>query len=716
MLRSPCLATAALSLCLLAAGASPALAGKPIPANPAKVVGQAQNIEVVPNLSTAGRTADGQRAWGKTVTVNGAAFLKPRFANVNLRPGDVLVVRSASGKVVEEITLRGPENRGSFWGLSAFGDTLHLELRFQKPYERTPFRISQVMVGDPAMLAEAAGVPQPRSICSPGDFEDVICYDADVEKWANVLASVGVMTAGGNVSLWCSGSTVSPQGHVLTNEHCIANQSECSNAEFVYKYYRTGCNNGSAVTQDWEGFRCDQTVASSPFNNLCDPNLDNLDYSLHTVVGDASAYGFVEVDPTPLTSGEAIYIVQHPSGRPHEIAHGDGANVVVDPGGNGTTLRYYDTLDTEGGSSGSPIFRDSDDKLVGLHHCGGCSTPGVGNRGMMMSEIYPEIEQFLCSQSLNLVARGAQNPVEVSGNGDAVIDPGETWSIEPTVRNVACSDDATSVEADLGVGASSVNINLIDTVTTFGNIDAGGLAVGTPVQFQVDVSIPCSGQVIIDLLNISDAAATYPGLAGIYAGDIGSVPVNVFEFQDFTGGGIGAWTVVDGGTGTGDAQTWTTADPEGRNLLTPPFIIADSDALGNGNTMDEELISQVIDVTGFSNVTLQFDHNFRWYNAGGDEQADVDVRSSATGGAWTNLVNYSGGDAAGTVTLDLTPYAAADLQIRFHYYNAEFDWWWALDDVYVQGDDGPVCQGAEVIFGDGFESADTLAWSSQVVD
>ena len=61
------------------------------------------------------------------------------------------------------------------------------------------------------------------------------------------------------------------------------------------------------------------------------------------------------------------------------------------------TRRYYNTLDTEGRSSGSPIFREADGKLVELHHCGGCSTPWVGNRGMLMSDIFPGIQDFLPS-------------------------------------------------------------------------------------------------------------------------------------------------------------------------------------------------------------------------------------------------------------------------------------------------------------------------------
>jgi V8-like Glu-specific endopeptidase len=58
-------------------------------------------------------------------------------------------------------------------------------------------------------------------------------------------------------------------------------------------------------------------------------------------------------------------------------------------------LYYDETLDTQGGSSGSPVYRDSDDKLVGLHHCGGCP-----NSGMMMSAIYPLIEAFLSTDAV----------------------------------------------------------------------------------------------------------------------------------------------------------------------------------------------------------------------------------------------------------------------------------------------------------------------------
>jgi hypothetical protein len=235
---------------------------------------------------------------------------------------------------------------GTFWGLSARGDELHIELHLGHEYDRPPFTVDKLIVGD---VDPFGGGDDPESICTPADFEDVICYDDDPGKWANVMASVGVMNVGSNPvsGLWCSGSNVSPNNYVLTNDHCISSQGECDSSEFVFKYYNTNCGSGP-TTADWQSFRCDDVVASSPYVS-CEATVTTLDFALNSVIGDpASTFGFASPDPIPLVDGEGIYIIQHPAGRPHEITHGDGANVDADP----PNLRYYDTLDTEGGSSG----------------------------------------------------------------------------------------------------------------------------------------------------------------------------------------------------------------------------------------------------------------------------------------------------------------------------------------------------------------------------
>lgn len=659
------------------------------------VVGTSAPITLEPRLENAVENA-GTLLYGDLVVVPDASFLKAHFVNVNLRVGDVLVLKSKSGALVEEIRGRGPKDMGTFWALSAFGDELELEFRFARAYDRVPFRIDQVIVGDPALLDVPIG--EPDSICAPANFENVICYQADPGKWSNVLASVGVMSVGGNPAsaLFCSGSNVSPANYLLTNNHCITNQGGCDSSEFVFKYYRQSCG-GGATTPDWQGFRCDEVVATSPFSS-CDQGLGDLDYTLSSVIGNpAATFGYAQPDPVRLTDGEAIYIIQHPAGRPHEIAHGSGSDVDV----SGTVLRYYDTLDTEGGSSGSPIYRESDDKLVGLHHCGGCETPGVGNRGMLMADIYPEIQAFLCAGAVELEPAPAAAFTQVHGDDDAVLEPGEVWSFVPRVQNRACSLVALGATAEVRVSAGSLGQAwLVSEAVAFGDIAAGATADAlAPVKFRIPKTATCGATIAFDLVNLAAVnGGPFAGQTALVSATLGERAVDAVLADDFTIAPNG-WTIEDLGSGTGPAATWTRANPGGRVLaLVAPFYIADSGALGAGNPMDERLISRLLDCSAAESVQLQYAHDFRRFTGGATERGDVEIRSTATAGAWVRVAFYAPTSASGTVQLDVTAQAAgqSDVQVRFRYYNANGDNWWAIDDVFLIGTGTFACD----VFGD----------------
>lgn len=678
---------------------APAFANKPLVSVEKTAVGSAEVVDIQPTLS-ATRQGNKYERWNERIVRSDASFLKAHFVDVNLRDGDRIVLVNGRGRVIEEITGRGPKDRGTFWALSSQGDTLVVRFEYRGTYSQLPFRIDRLIAGDKELFAPRVDSGA-RSICSPGDFEDAICYQGDTGKWDNVRASVGVMSVGGNAAtaLFCSGSNISGSNAVLTNQHCVETQSVCDNTEFVFEAYNTQCGVASPLST-WQSFRCDTVLAQEPFIN-CDAGPGDLDFTLATVIGDpAATYGFAQADPTPLASNEEIYIVQHPAGRPHEITIGSGADVVVD----GSVLRYYNTLDTEGGSSGSPIFRGSDNKLVGLHHCGGCSTPGTGNRGMLMSEIYPLITNFLCVEGDDLRSGGADNLVEVTGNGDTVVDPGETWSFTISAFNNSCSLAATGISAEISVASGDAILST--TTVTFADLAAGVSGVSDPIEFTVPTDNVCGSASVFDVDSItSGGAGSFPGQAGVLSVSTGAqLQTNAFT-EDFSGG-LTNWTIEDGGTGTGLAVTWTTGNPGGRSLsLTAPYAIVDSDELGTGQNMDEGLISAPVDTTGFDNVMLQFTHDFNYYSAGLDEQADVEVRSAATLGVWTAVANYSGGDTSGTVQLDITAYSGPDLQIRFHYYNASYEWWWAIDDVTIFGLDPFGCNvfGGSDTDGDGID-------------
>jgi len=111
---------------------------------------------------------------------------------------------------------------------------------------------------------------------------------------------------------------------------------------------------------------------------------------------------------------------------------------------------------------------------------------------------------------------------------------------------------------------------------------------------------------------------------------------------------------------------------------------ADSDRCGSGSTMNTELRTYALDLSGATTATLQY---IASYNYLGSDYANVDI--SVDGGAtWTTLLHWaedhSPNGPGEAVTLDLTPYTGySNVLIRFHYYAPGWDWWWEVDQVQV---------------------------------
>ena len=151
--------------------------------------------------------------------------------------------------------------------------------------------------------------------------------------------------------------------------------------------------------------------------------------------------------------------------------------------------------------------------------------------------------------------------------------------------------------------------------------------------------------------------------------------------EDFNSGTQPAgWSVVDH-IGTG--QVWTFNNPGGRTNLTGGsggFAVMDSDEWGSGGRQDTSLVTPVIDMSSLSAPVVGFKQD---YNNLGDF-ADVDV--SVDGGATWQTVLHQTTDVRGPRedVLQLpTAAGQSQVQIRFHQYDADFDWWWEVDDVFV---------------------------------
>lgn len=147
--------------------------------------------------------------------------------------------------------------------------------------------------------------------------------------------------------------------------------------------------------------------------------------------------------------------------------------------------------------------------------------------------------------------------------------------------------------------------------------------------------------------------------------------------EDFNDGLPDGWTVEDfAGTG----HVWTFDDPGGRGNLTGgdgAFAIIDSDHAGSGQQQDTALVSPSMDMSALTDPIVSFKQDHRNLS----DTANVDV--SLDGGAtWETVRSQTESFRGPREDVVALPMAAGepDVQIRFHYTEGGFDWWWQVDD------------------------------------
>ncbi|MBN1351977.1 S8 family serine peptidase [candidate division KSB1 bacterium] len=176
-----------------------------------------------------------------------------------------------------------------------------------------------------------------------------------------------------------------------------------------------------------------------------------------------------------------------------------------------------------------------------------------------------------------------------------------------------------------------------------------------------------------------------------------STTVTVFS-ENFNGGLPASWNAD---------PFWREDDPGNRNaefddiyepgtikvgydIWDAPFMIIDSDHAGQVD-LDATLISPIIDCSIYSDLQLVFDNWFQNYYDGYNEVGDVDLR--VNGGAWINIARFESDmymniiDAGREIVVPLPENTnfKNSLQFRWHYYNANYDWFWGIDNVKLVG-------------------------------
>ena len=178
----------------------------------------------------------------------------------------------------------------------------------------------------------------------------------------------------------CSGFLVGPS-LLLTNHHCIFTDAndrkhQLQDIKVYMDYYG----------DDWKGGVSAGVLSVREASREYDYALLLLDKRL----GDT--YGWLEFDLNTPSKGRSVKIIQHPRGRPKEISrkHSSITKVYAD------ALHYQ--ADTEGGSSGSPVFYSNGSKVIAIHHAG---VEGYWNEGVLMKNIFHRISWEIAESIYN---------------------------------------------------------------------------------------------------------------------------------------------------------------------------------------------------------------------------------------------------------------------------------------------------------------------------
>jgi subtilisin family serine protease len=140
------------------------------------------------------------------------------------------------------------------------------------------------------------------------------------------------------------------------------------------------------------------------------------------------------------------------------------------------------------------------------------------------------------------------------------------------------------------------------------------------------------------------------------------------------------WTVVDN---LNNGQVWRFDNPGNRANMTGgtgKFAIMDSDFYGGAGHQDTSLVTPTINMSSLTAPVVGFKQD---YNNLGDF-ADVDV-SIDGGTTWATVLHQTTSQRGPRENVIQLPTAAGQsaVKVRFHNYEADFDWWWEVDDVFV---------------------------------
>ena len=310
---------------------------------------------------------EGGRLWRVDVRMDGAMSSRLHLSGLRLREGQelALVTPELEQQMTGVITGTGEFGTGEAFGIC--GPAVRTRLEWFVPTGQLAKQLPFTEVFNGYGYRDVFGAfQQLGGTCSLNPA----CYPAWLNE-SNATCKL-TYTSGGGGYLCSSQLTATTAAdetpYASTANHCISTTAEANSAAFIF-FYRSACTGGNSAGTTVSGADLTATYANS-------------DCTLLMVRGALPAgvwwSGWTNTNPATSTASTGLH---HPSGTAQAISFGSkngGSFNCGSPTSNWNSLTWNNGI-TEGGSSGSAIYRDSDHKMYGVLTCGAsaCSNPSA---------------------------------------------------------------------------------------------------------------------------------------------------------------------------------------------------------------------------------------------------------------------------------------------------------------------------------------------------
>ena len=329
--------------------------------------------------------ADGNRIWRLKIYAPSAQTINLNYKKYDIPPGGQLYIYSDSKKdVLGPFTYQNEKENGEF--ATGFTEGEYCTVEYFEPHDKegeSYIQISGVVHGYRSIRSEVSEmlkVFQDSGACN----NDVNCTIGN--GWEDQIKSVGLIMTSNN-SRFCTGALINNTGddcrsYFLSANHCFANDNvgDVLNDIFMFNYNSSTPACPGTPTTDGPTNQTVQgatVVAKSVVSDFCLLELTNNPLDFYDVY-------YSGWDRRDIASAGASGI-HHPRGDVKKISF-ENANLVSGSFGGGGTNTHWQVPDwdegtTEPGSSGSPLFDMTDQRIIGQLHGGGAACNGTGNNG-----------------------------------------------------------------------------------------------------------------------------------------------------------------------------------------------------------------------------------------------------------------------------------------------------------------------------------------------